>query len=413
VTTAVTRDRNDLWWLLLVMVTGFFIAVTAHYVQGVYQGKMYPANTFLFRPADGFVSSPAIVGVHGFGDLFATWRHAGDPSPYLEPSVFFPSNYLPFTHLLMRPFSWLPYIVVLVIFLVGTSTAVVWLLAAQLSDLALPLRLLSSGVLGLLNYPVLFMLDRGNVEAVVLLFLAAAALLARRDAWVWSAVLIGAAAAMKGYPGLFVLVLIGARRYKEAAVAVATAGGLTLLSLLTFSGGLVANIRALLDALRGFEAAGAVEAGVQHGSSLAGLASATGQLAPSLPSLGGAATLVSIVVLIVGAIAIASGRLFLWQSCAVVAGATVLVPTVAYDHRLVLLMVPLLLLLAEPAGLLRLPALLLMGLLFVPKGLPILYGEVRLSVLVNPVLLLVLMLGLSAAALRQPPGSGAQTQVQA
>lgn len=412
-TAAVTRDRNDLWWLVLVMVVGFFVAVTAHYVQGVYQGEPYPANTFLFRPADGFPSSPAIIGVHGFGDLFATWTHAGDPSPYLEPSVFFPSNYLPFTHLLMRPFSWLPYLLVLVVFLVGTSIAVVWLVAAQLPDLDLPLRLLAAGVLGLLNYPVLFMLDRGNIEAVVLLLLAAAALLARRNAWLWSAVLIGAAAAMKGYPILFVLVLVGARRYREAAVAVATAGGLTLLSLLTFSGGLTDNVSALLGALRGFEGAGAGEAGVQHGSSLAGLASATVELAPRLPSLAAAATLVSVVVLIVGTIAVASGRLFLWQSCAVVAGAVVLVPTVAYDHRLVLLMVPLLLLLGQPAGLRRFPALLLLGLLFVPKGLPILYGEVRLSVLVNPVLLLVLMLGLSAAALRQPAGSGAKTQVPA
>lgn len=397
-----TRDRGEVWWLVLVMSAGFFVAVAAQYVMGVYRNQPYPYNTFLFRPADLFIPGTQVVGSHSFGDLYATWLLSGDPSPYLQSSATFPSNYLPFTHVLMRPLTWLPYELALVLFLVGTTAATLWLVAAQLKDVELPLRLLAAGVIGVMNYPVLLMLDRGNVEGLVFVLLAIAALSARRGSWMWSAVLIGAATAMKGYPAAFILVLIGARRFREAAVASATAAGLTLISFLTFTGGLRANATALLNSLRGFDQ-GAGEAGVQHGSSLSGLASAIARTAPSMSWVQGAVTPVSVTVLLVGVLAMVSGRLVLWQSCAVAAGLTVLVPAVAYDYRLMLMMVPLVILLREPGGSLRFPSLLALGLLLVPKGLPVLYGEVNLGVVVNPGILLLIVLGLSATALRRPP----------
>ena len=398
---AATRNRTEVWWLLLLMVVGFFAAVAAHYVQGVYRGQPYPFNTFLYRPNDGPLGNSTFVGVHLFGDFNATWHHSGDASPYLRPSTAFASNYPPFAHLLVRPLSALPYGVALAIFLVGVTAAVLWLVAAQLRDVALPLRLLAAGVIGLLDYPMLFMLDRGNIEGLLLLLVAAAALCARRRAWTWSAVLIGAAAAMKGYPVLFIFVLLGARRYRDAIVAAVTAAGLTLISFMTLWGGIRTNARALLTSLQGFDAAGAGEAGVQHGSSLNGLVSVAAHVWPAMSWIPRLTIPLTIGVLLVGAVAVVSGRLLLRQSCAVVAGLTILVPSVAYDYRLVLMLVPLLVLLREPGGLLRRPSILALGLLFVPKGLPVLYGEVNIGAVLNPLLLLLLVLGLSAAAFRQ------------
>jgi len=362
-------------------------------MMGVYLGKPYPYNTFLSDPA------------HAFSDLFETLRVTANSSPYLGASAPFASSYPPFTHLLLKPLTWLPYSLAVTLLLAEATAAILWLVAAQLRDLDLPLRLLATCVIGLLNYPILFMLDRANVESLVLLLLAASALSARRDCWKWSAVLIGAAAAMKGYPLVFVLVLVGARRYREAAVSVITAAGLTLVSFLTFSGGLLENARALLHTLGAFFAHNAGETGVQHGSSLNGLASAVAQTVPAMSWLHEAVAPLSIGVLLVGSAAVASGRLVLWQSYAVAAGMTVLVPTVAFDYRLVLLMVPLLLMLREPGGSLRRPSFLLLGLIFVPKGLPLLYGQVSFGVIVNPLLLLLLVLGLSTAAIPRRPAA--------
>jgi len=111
----------------------------------------------------------------------------------------------------------------------------------------------------------------------------------------------------------------------------------------------------------------------------------------------------ALVILLIGSVSVISGRLLLWQSSAVIAGLTILVPTVAFDYRLVLMLVPLLVLLGEPGGSLRRVSVLTLGLLFVPKGLPVLYGEVNVGVIVNPLLLILLVLGLSITALRQQP----------
>jgi Glycosyltransferase family 87 len=386
------RNRDEVLWLMLLMFVGFSVAVFSHYLMGFYLGQPYPYNTFLSNP------------LYRFSDLYQTWLTTGNPSPYLGSSATFPSSYLPFTHLILKPLTWLPYFLALPLFLVSTAAAILWLLAAQLREVALPLRLVTASVIGLLNYPVLLMLDRGNVESLILLLVAGSALNARRGAWKWSAVLIGAAAAMKGYPLLFVLVLVGARRYRDAAVAVVTAAGLTLVSFMTFSGGLLENARALIHSLGTVFAINAGEIGVQHGSSLSGLASAVAHTAPAMSWLPETVAPISLAVLLVGAIGVASGRLALWQSFAVVAGLTVLVPSVSFDYRLVLLMVPLVVLLREPGGSLRRPSLLLIGLLFVPKGLPILYGGVSLGVVVNPLLLLLLVLGLTSAAVHRPTG---------
>lgn len=161
------------------------------------------------------------------------------------------------------------------------------------------------------------------------------------------------------------------------------------------------NARVMLKSLRAFDPGGAAEAGVQHGSSLNGLASVAAHTWPTTSWIPALATPFAMGLLLIGSVSVISGRLLLWQSFAVIAGLTVLVPGVAFDYRLVLMLVPLLVLLREPGGSLRLPFVLMLGLLFVPKGLPVLYGEVNIGVVVNPLLLILLVLGLSMTALRQ------------
>jgi len=384
-------DRAELWWLLLILVVGFFVGVATHYQRGVFQGRPYPENTFLFRPGAQF------------SDLSATLALSSDPSPYLYPSVGFTSNYPPFVHVLLRPLAALPNPLALQVFLIGVAGATVWLVASQLRDVTLPLRLLAAVLVGVINYPMLFMLDRANIEGLALLLVAGAAICASRRSWMWSAVLIGIAAAVKVYPGLYVLVLIGARRYREAAVAVVTAATLTAISLLAFSGGVMANARAFVKSTLAFETTHPGDNGVQHGSSIAGMLAAAARHWPEVSWIPSLRTPIVVGLLLVGVVAIISGRLALWQSFAVIGGLTILVPSVAFDYRLILLLIPVTLLLRSRGGRFRWPAIVLLGLLCVPKGLPVLFGEVAVGVVVNPVLLLVLVVGLSALALAQRP----------
>ena len=90
-------------------------------------------------------------------------------------------------------------------------------------------------VTAVLGYPMWFVADRGNIEAVVWALAAAGLCLLLRGRTRSAAVLIGLSAAIKPFTILFLLLLLRHRRYKEAALGVATAG-LMLLAALTVLG---------------------------------------------------------------------------------------------------------------------------------------------------------------------------------
>jgi uncharacterized membrane protein len=87
----------------------------------------------------------------------------------------------------------------------------------------------------LLGYPTWYDVFLGNLEGVVWAVAAAGLCFLLRAKYRTAAVLIGIAASIKPFPILFLLLLLRRRRYKEAALGVATAG-LVLLSALTALG---------------------------------------------------------------------------------------------------------------------------------------------------------------------------------
>jgi len=90
-------------------------------------------------------------------------------------------------------------------------------------------------VTAVLGYPMWFVADRGNIEAVVWALAAGGLCLLLRGRTSSAAVLIGLSAAIKPFTILFLLLLLRHRRYKDAALGVATAG-LMLLAALTALG---------------------------------------------------------------------------------------------------------------------------------------------------------------------------------
>ena len=73
--------------LSLIVIVGFAVSVGYHYVQGVYLGRPYPQNTFLFDPAERF------------GDFSDVLRDGHTLNPYLQ----FSSAQYPFLALLGSP----------------------------------------------------------------------------------------------------------------------------------------------------------------------------------------------------------------------------------------------------------------------------------------------------------------------
>lgn len=379
--------------MALIVLGGFTFAVAAHYVLGFYEARGYPFSTFLFNPNDRFTPEAPGIGHHIFGDFYGTWRHTKDGSPYIAPGVFYPSNYLPAAHLLLKPLAWLEYGLATVIFLVGSLIGVVAAFWRRIDVDDRLTRSLLALVLGCLTYPVLFALDRGNVDLLVFFALWAMLALILRGHWVGAAVALSVAASMKGIPALFVVLFVQARQFRAVAVAIGVSALLTFGALAMMDGGIMDNVKALKRSLEGFDTASTQETkGLQHVSTIAGLLGVLEHYFSWSSTLVQASRVIAGGLLFGIVVATLLLPLDLWQRVTLLTVAIIAVPTVSYDYRLTLILLPVLLILSErDVPDLRVAPPILFGLLLVPKGLPILWADVGVGTLVNPLLMIGLV----------------------
>lgn len=85
------------------------------------------------------------------------------------------------------------------------------------------------------SYPYLLLLQRGNIEVYVWLAVTFGLWSFYRGNYIWAAVCIGLAAAIKMYPFVFIGLFLPQRRYREAALSVFTAALVSLVALRAMS----------------------------------------------------------------------------------------------------------------------------------------------------------------------------------
>ncbi|MEH1013456.1 glycosyltransferase family 87 protein [Micromonospora sp. CPCC 206060] len=183
--------------------------------------------------------------VHDFFDLkiymrAMDWWARGNPLyDYVQPDrvqgeLYF--TYPPFTALLLRPFAALPLGVTIAIFTALTVVAVVattwWLIRPVVERHALPrwfaVTVAVIGVLAVESTRETITFGQINMLLVVLILADLLFAVPRRSRW--AGVGIGLATALKLYPGIFIVYLLAARRWRAAVVASATAAVATLLA---------------------------------------------------------------------------------------------------------------------------------------------------------------------------------------
>ena len=233
----------------------FLVSYVATYVYSFYLQKM----TFdsQFHPGADFPGSlvdPAVhdpnkynVGVHFFGDFWTTLLRSMEPSPYLVRPGVGGSSYPPFAQFIYEPLTWIPYPLALTIFLVGTTALIVVPFWRALSAYEPHMRALFIVAGVLLTYPFLFSLDRGNNIGITVGFLLFGALNLYEDRPQRAAIYFAIAAALKIYPVFFLLIFVSRRQWRAFGTAVLTGLIITVIPLMTYSGGLVNNLRALYD----------------------------------------------------------------------------------------------------------------------------------------------------------------------
>lgn len=388
-----SRERKTAW-LAFIVLLGFVVAVAAHYVVGQYVLRGYPFSTFLFTPQDttGFPGAPNIIGVHYFGDFFEAWLTSRGPHPYVDHPLASPSSYFPVTHILLFPLAQLSLELALAIYLAGFGVALAALVFRSAGGDRLA-RTHAALVLTACSTPVLFLVDRANIEGLLFLALAAMLLAYRRERYYVAAVLLAIPVAMKGSAGVFWLLFLFDGQLRAMLISVATATFGTAAALLLLPGSTSANIdglRSALDTLLTATSEGT--AGLRHSASLKSAFSGLGRLDEHFNFFVVNYMVAALAILVAVALALALLRMDLWQRVALLSAAMILVPSVSYEYRMIHVYLPLLLFLAVSERR-RFDALYvaLFGLLLVPKGLPILYADVNVGTVINPLLLVALM----------------------
>lgn len=388
-----TRARKTAW-LVCIILSGFVAAVAAHYVVGQYELRGYPYSTFLFTPQDatGLPGQQNILGVHYFGDFFEAWITSRGPHPYVDFPLASPSSYFPVTHVVLFPLAQLALMPALVLYLAAFTAAFVALVFRHADGDRLA-RMQAALVLTACSTPVLFLIDRANIEGLLFLMLAGMLLAYRRERFYLAAMLLAVPIAMKGSAGIFWLLFLFDGQIRALVLSVATFALSTGGALLVLPGATQANVEGLRSALHILlttTAEGTV--GMRHSASLKSAFASLGHVDGHFDFFVDHYVLVSIAILLGVTLVLAILRPVLWQRVALVSAAMIIVPSVSYEYRMIHLYLPLLLFLGTPERR-RSDALFvaLLGLLLVPKGLPILFGDVNLGTVVNPLLLLVLM----------------------
>jgi hypothetical protein len=228
------------------------VGIIMIYVASAYLEIDSMGQMFSYRPDDipgGLWPEmyPPPLGVHYFGDFLDTLRHSQIESPYAMPGLS-PTGYPLFSLLVLAPFGLPPYRVALVLYL--TITALVLLIPVWRSlrerPIAERLILLSPIVV---CAPFLSVLDRANIQGLVVGFALFGLLAYLRDDRTTAGVLFGLSAAMKIYPVVLILLLVRQRDWRSVGLSVATGATATTTAFIVYGGQPIDNLRLLWDSI--------------------------------------------------------------------------------------------------------------------------------------------------------------------
>ncbi len=372
----------------IIVFCGFFCAVAFHYALASYFGLGYPFSTFLFRPDNCFRDFSNMYGI------------SGDRSPY-NSNHFFQSNYLPLPNLLFWFFSVIPSKYLSLSLFLGIFLVVYALFIGSLC-FANKEKALSILVIACCAYPLLFSIDRGNIEIYLFLFVGAFFYFYYTDRHILSVICLSIAISMKIYPGIFILILVKDKKVKLILLALGLCVAFFILPLLAFKGGVINNILSMLHEFRKFFGRSFDVNGIQYSPTLFGVIklivlSYLGILGKSAPGyvpsraieLAMSKPYAAIVIVLFLAICIVifvKKDLRTFEIAQVLVSILVLFPYVSYDYKLICFLIPFFMFIYDTGDLGKRVIMIYSicyGLLFIPKDYVIIIGGLSINVPIN------------------------------
>lgn len=387
------------------MLAGFVLAVFFHYFMGAYMHKGYPFNTFLLQPEDRFMDyfnglryatagyGAGMVGTTGLAYLL--WR-------FLYLISFKNAN-----------LSFAVYTLAIAVFVVCCNLKA--MLSGPFPKMS-PTKLIRSlFVLSFLSYPVLFTLDRGNIEGFAFILMALFVYFFRLNKIGISAIFLAAATALKIYPVIFFLLYLSEKKYKEAAIFVGILLVLYAWSYNSLQGfnfqfsSFIGMIRSSSDPGNLYNALYVIgDGGAAFCSSAFGaLKAAVYEWSPQQASAPGLLMLfrtyhwVSLLLFALVALYVTFVEKELWKKIAILTLSMIFFPFVVADYRLLNVYIPLWLFLnsSERSGADGFYSV-LFALLLIPKAYYPVKGDISISVILNPLIISVFLLTMIATGVR-------------
>ncbi len=206
--------------VLWILGLGMLAALIYHGWEGWVEKAGFPYNTFLFSPADRFA------------DFTNLMKLARLPSPYTQLG-----NYPPTIYMILRFFGGWPTWEAGVLFIGLPTLALAFLLGYALQPVVRNLALTVPATLLLMgcSYPLIFCLDRANIEIVMVFLIAAALLCFSRNHYSLGLAFLVPAICFKVYPVLLTALLIRKHQTHRVLIAGVAVVAITLYSFSTFS----------------------------------------------------------------------------------------------------------------------------------------------------------------------------------
>jgi hypothetical protein len=384
------------------VLVGTVTAIAYHYLVGFYWSHGYPETTFLFKPSDRF------------NDWYLPYAYAGEfIKGGTAPFIYFPLAFLAIAAGTMGP-AWVGFALLIAAFLTVLILALRgWVVDCEQHVLT---KVQYVFILVVLSYPVLFLVDRTNLDLLMFVLIAGFFYFHYvRESPRLAVLFLASAIAFKLYPATLLLVLLAERRYRSAAATALLAAAMSAAALVTLgalSGRGLMEMVHLSNAEKGAyqQYMVVLGGGLQHGHSLWGLLRLPGYLNGT--ALAGWETKAYTVLAVLVFIGIAAHIVFRekepWKRVLLAIAPTVLLPFVSSDYTLIYLYFPLIFFVNAPRSS-RWDAvyIVLFALLLIPVDYHYLFYDyvldgISVSVVVYPLVLLALM---TLAILDRPPSA--------
>lgn len=378
--------------------SGVLIAFFYHFIiMGKLLNYSYPYNTFLFIPEDRFA------------DFYNQFQIAANRDPFVvngAPTAW-ERAYFPFTYLIMWFLSIFPKKLALIFVLATFAFSFVsiihgfFLRATETSlspeNFSITKHLITVSVL--LSYPVIFTLDRGNLEMLAVLpTILAVILIGKKNAsnhdCLIGGVLLGIATAVKLFPGILAILLLKKKKYHAFLLIPVLSILVNIGALFLFKSPVELSLRGMIDGERYwfetyvFNSSNILGGGLAYSSGIFNVIKfifINNNLSFWVNFYSIAAVILGIFVTYV---VIFREKDFV-RSVYLLTALLIILPHMSGDYRLMYIFIPLIYLVAQNKryGFVEWSMFIVMLLVLIPKHYYFLFANVSISVLLNPALI--------------------------